>query len=304
MTQRVFRRYFVFSGIVLWCLFSSGLALGQSTPAFWQAKGKNNSVYLLGSMHFGLPNFFPLPALIDKAYSQSGKLAVEVDITALQPVAVSAAIQKYGMLPKGQSLNQFLAADASAALARYCRENQLSADSLQALQPWLVALQLVQVELQKSSLQPQLGIDYYFLSQRNKPVVELETMANQFALFADFSLVEQEFFLTQTLADLQRSSGYLMEMADAWSTGDTEQLEKILLRPFQQEAKSQKLYKKLFSDRNTAMATQVRAFLMEDADVFFVVGAGHMLGDDGIIAILRRSGITVERVHDFGDVGS
>jgi uncharacterized protein YbaP (TraB family) len=58
------------------------------------------------------------------------------------------------------------------------------------------------------------------------------------------------------------------------------------------------LYQRINVDRNDAWLPKVRAMLDDETsdDALVVVGSLHLLGDDGLVAKLRKAGYTVERV--------
>jgi len=55
------------------------------------------------------------------------------------------------------------------------------------------------------------------------------------------------------------------------------------------------IYEKLFFSRNRNMADQIERLLKEKKRPFVVIGAGHLLGKDGVVEILRRKGYRVEQ---------
>lgn len=280
--------------LVLFCL--SSLVLAASEPAFWQVTQGKATVYLMGSMHFGDADFYPLPNEVERAYQRSDVLAVEVDMSKITPELASAAIHQHGRMPAGQTLSTRLSKKVYADLVERSERANLPLATLEHFQPWFVAVQLIEAEIRKTQLRQNLGIDLHFIEKGLKPVQELETLEQQLGLFGNLSIAEQEKFLAQTLADMDNSRTYLREMADAWMRGDTRQLENTLIDPFRDNSETKELFKKVFTDRNEQMTAAVMRYLAQEKDVFFVVGIGHMLGEQGIVARLRRQGINISRV--------
>lgn len=276
-----------------------GAAIEPSSPAFWEITQGKAKVYLFGSMHFGHPDFYPLPAAVEQAFLASGRLVVEVDILNIPPQVAMQAIFKYGGLPPEQKLEQNISAATFQLLRRQAEANGLSVKVFERFQPWYVSLMLVEAEIRKTELQQQLGIDWHFLKRaQGKKVDELESIDSQLALFGGMSAAEQEEFLKQTLADLQHSQVYLTAMAQAWRRGDLASLEATLIKPFQENPRTKTLFDRIFTQRNTAMAERIRTYLKGGEQVFFVVGVGHMLGEDGIVSQLQAGGIQVKRVGE------
>jgi uncharacterized protein len=56
------------------------------------------------------------------------------------------------------------------------------------------------------------------------------------------------------------------------------------------------LMTKLFDDRNTAMAAKIERFLQTPKSYFVAVGAGHLVGDQGILSQLRRKNLAVDQL--------
>lgn len=287
-------RYLLFS----LCLFTLPLnAETSSQPAFWEIRQGDATVYLFGSMHFGHSDFYPLPKVVEEAFAASDRLVVEVDILKISPTEATQAVFKYGGLAPGESLAKHLSSEAYQALARHAEKNRLPVSAFDTFQPWYVSLMLVEAEIRKTTLQQQLGIDLYFLKRASgKKIDELESIDSQLSLFSGFSATEQEQFLMQTLDDLQHSQSYLVEMAKGWRSGDIESLESTLIAPFRDDPGTKAMFDRIFSQRNFKMSESVKSYLRGDETVFFVVGVGHMLGDEGIVALLQKDGLTALRV--------
>lgn len=283
-------------GCLLILLGSPFSLFAASEPAFWKVSKGERTVYLMGSMHFGRADFYPLPEAINDAYQDSAVLVVEVDISSITPDRANKVIYQYGRLPLGQTLAQQLSPQVYKSLARYSEEANIPLAALERFQPWFAAVQLIEAEIRKTQLQQRFGVDLHFISLGQKPVAELETLEYQLGLFGDLSMSEQEKFLAQTLADMENSQGYLASMADAWQRGDTQQLTQMLINPFEENVETKRLYRKIFTERNDKMTQAVTEYLAGEKDAFFVVGVGHMVGEQGIIAQLKNRGLEVQRV--------
>lgn len=283
--------------VLLLLLSGAGHAWAQSTPAFWRVESPTTTLWLLGSMHFGTPAFYPLPAQVERAFAAADILAVEVDITRIQPSEALSAITRHGRLKGGESLNSVLSPNTLKRLQGHLQKASVPFDSLARFKPWFAALQLVEAEIRKTEYEPQYGIDQFFLRKaEGKDIVQLETLDSQLSIFSALSLSEQEQFLDQTLVDISASEGYLKDMAEAWQSGNLQHLESTLLKPFAENPATEKLYQAIFTNRNLQMAEQAVQWLKGDRSVFLVVGAGHMIGDQGIVALLQDRGFVSTRL--------
>ena len=55
------------------------------------------------------------------------------------------------------------------------------------------------------------------------------------------------------------------------------------------------IYEKLFNDRNRKMVSKIEDYLKGKGIYFVIVGAGHMIGEKGIVETLRKKGYRVEQ---------
>lgn len=285
--------------LVLWAI--GGLVSAESNPAFWQVSSSSAKVYLLGSMHFGRQDFYPLPPVIEDAFKEAQVLAVEINIADQDPSTLMASLYRHGRISDNGTLSSIVSAQTYAQLSELCKRLGVPVDALGQFQPWFVAMQLVEVALRGGGLQQHLGIDLYFLNRASgKQIDELETLESQLRVFSDLSNSEQESFLKQSLDDLRDSDQYLNAMVDAWKSGDLEALDRELIEPLREDKQNARLFQKIFIERNLEMVQQLKAYLQSDRTVFFVVGAAHMAGRDGILAELRKHGYTPTQLSGKG----
>jgi len=164
------------------------------------------------------------------------------------------------------------------------------------LRPGLVITTLSSMRLAELGLRPEMGIDQHFLDLAlgNKPVLELESAAQQIELLLDFP--DQDLLMAQTLVQLDDIDLYLRPIYDAWRAGDAAQLNRLLLTDERQRhPEFQPLYEKLFDQRNRAMTSKIEGFLAGSGRYFVVVGAGHLVGEEGIISLLERRGFSAQQ---------
>jgi hypothetical protein len=157
---------------------------------------------------------------------------------------------------------------------------------------------LQSLELLKLGFDPNYGIDKYFLSKaaEKKKILELEGLDYQIDLLSKLSDREQELFLLYTLKDLGTLSQELDKLTQAWISGDTKGLESIMIRSVVEDKKLSSVYEKVIPERNRNMASKMEVFLQGKETYFVVVGAGHLVGNQGMIEILKGKGYFVEQL--------
>jgi uncharacterized protein YbaP (TraB family) len=260
----------------------------------WKVEdAKGASAYLLGSLHVLTADAYPLPAPIDKAFAEAKTLVEEVDLDEMNdPSQMMAALSK-AMLTGGQTLDQLIAADTYAEVKKRAETYGMPMMALQRMKPWLVAVTLMAPTLQSAGFTPELGIDrHYFDRAKEKGLKReaLETLAYQLDRFDQMPIALQEDLLKATIEDLDIQVSGVKDMVRAWLSGDVGTIEKLTLTAF---LESPELYRRLLLERNHNWMPHVERCLSENAGCFVVVGAAHLVGKDGLPALLAKKGYKV-----------
>jgi uncharacterized protein YbaP (TraB family) len=162
------------------------------------------------------------------------------------------------------------------------------------MEPWAVALLYSATQMTRAGLDPQLGVEEQLLRRAavdHKPITGLETLEFQLSLFDSLSPEAQARLLEMTVAEAGDVERELDGMGTAWRSGDASQLERLLLREYREFPD---LYESLVYRRNRDWVPQVEALLQGKDDVLVVVGALHLVGERGLIDLLRRRGLQPE----------
>ena len=283
-------------GALLAIVFASTPALAQATGKqfMWKVEAANgSSAYLLGSLHVLSAEFYPLSAAINKAFSESKVLIEEVDLDEMSdPMVMMGALSK-AMLTDGKTLDQLIAPDVFAEVKKRAEKAGLPMMALQRMKPWLVAITLMAPTLEAAGFKPQLGVDRHFFDRAKDAGMKrqgLETMAYQLDRFDSLSMKLQEEMLKQTMADLEKEVANIKEMAQAWTFGNVAAIEKLTLSTMKD---APELYQKLLVERNQNWVPHVETCLKDNAGCFIVVGAAHLVGPDGLPALLMKKGYKV-----------
>ncbi len=267
----------------------------------WKATGAGNSIYLLGSIHVATEDFYPLDPAIEAAFAASKKLVVEVNMDAgpeLQAKMMQLMTEK-GMYKDGGSLSKNLSKTTYDLLKAYCDKHALPIQQLDTLRPWALALTVMMQEMQGIGFKPEFGIDMHFLkaAKDTKPILELETADSQVKLMADFPDDLQDKLLVQTLTDMSDLKTKINEMAADWKKGDAKALEELVLKDsLKKHPEIKPVFEKLFDERNVLMVEKLDGYLKSKDIHFVVVGAGHLLGEKGLVSLLQKKGYKLEQV--------
>jgi uncharacterized protein len=261
---------------------------------FWKVSSPTSTTYLLGSIHLGTKDMYPLPAEIEDAFAGSAALLVEADVRHLDASMAQSVVLERGLYPAGDTLWNHVSPETRKKIEQFCDKYGLPAGNLIALKPWVVALTISTVPMMKAGMDPNLGIDMYFLNKADKKrVVEIESADWQLNLLSGFPDDLQEKFLAAAVEEGLDMEAELKRMRDAWSSGDAAKLDAITK---ENTRTPEKISRAILQDRNPHMADAAEQFLKGKEQAFLIVGAAHLVGDEGVVAILRKRGYKVEQV--------
>ena len=181
---------------------------GDGAPKhfLWKVTGPKGVVYLLGTIHVGKADFYPLPSIIEDRFKKANTLIEEVDISEPAETAhIERWVSEHGSYPNGDALTNHLSEVTRSHLAAYLKKGDLPEPAIAHLRPWLVSMLVAQLELQRMGFDPSHGLDQHFLKearQSHKQIGALEDAASQLKLLSSLSEELQDRVLLSSLVDL------------------------------------------------------------------------------------------------------
>lgn len=279
-------------------------ALANAWPAsgkhiFWKAKSADGGqVYLFGSLHFAAPWIYPLPAAIYDALASADALVVEADVLKSPPGQLAAQLAQHGTYPGDTRLKDVLAPAEWEALSNVTRTIGLPAVLFERQRPWLASMTLTAAVLQQLGYTSDHGIDLHLMREAasRTPIIELESVEYQFKLLSEMQQKDQVAMLMQTLHEIAEAGRHFGDMLEAWLKGDAEKLDRVLFEGFDRMVRGEQIYQRLISDRNIEMMSAIGRLSREHDVIFVVVGAGHLVGANGLIERMKAGGFYVEQL--------
>lgn len=284
-------------------LFGAGLVFGQTVPTekhfLWKAWDKDSEIWLLGSIHMAPKGLYPLPKVMEEAFLATSEVAVELNISADSTMMqVAQSMMLHGVYPKGDGLAQHVSKKTIARLDSFFVAKGIPFESMQTLKPWLLALRIGTLVIGDAGAEAEQGIDLHFIDQAGtakKNIVALETAGQQMELFQSLPDSLQETMLDWTLDEAQNMTSLLDSMFSIWKRGDIDAMEKFVLQDQEKDPRFKAFFQRLYTDRNRGMAAKAEGFLKTNRKVLVVVGRAHLVGAEGVPAILRKKGFQVEQ---------
>ena len=268
----------------------------QAKTFAWKATGKGGTIYLMGSIHVMSESFYPLNPALEAAFKDSDLLVEEVDLAEMLDPMAQMNILTRGMLPSNQSLDKVLSPATLALVQKATGDLGTAGGPLMRFKPWMLAITLQGMELMKAGFDPALGLDQHFYDQAKaggKTVQGLETVEFQISRFDGMTLEQQDRMLAETLKELQTETATVGKLGDAWKAGDVPAIERIALADLKSDPL---MYQRLLVERNKNWMPKIEALFTRRGRALVVVGAAHLVGPDGLLAMLKAKGYTVEQL--------
>lgn len=269
------------------------LAAPLAAAPLWSVEGESGQVLLLGSVHLLRADDQPLPEAVHEAYRRTARIVMELDPRELEPAASQAALRKVGVADPGASMAETLTPEEWRRAEGLAGEAGLDLQALSPFEPWFAALALYNQALAAAGYQPGLGVELQlagWAARDGKPVSGLETMEEQLRLFKTLAPPVQREMLLKMLADLPRLDSEAERMISAWRDSDAAALARILDEDFRG---FEALRETIVDDRNRAWLPAVEALLAEDGASLVAVGTLHLVGPEGLPALLEARGYKV-----------
>ena len=271
--------------LLLWLLLPLN---AFADPAFYRISKGNEQHWLLGSIHAGKPSLYPLPDPVERAWQQSRALVMEVDMTHIS----QAQWQEMGAITRlvdGKTLKDHLPIDLYRRTLIAAGQNGLTEAMLAPLRPWFAAITLTQAALERTGYRGEFGVDQHFAKRANdggKPIIGLETLLEQLGYLASVG-DNQTLMLESTLDELPELEKGFTEVMAAWQNGDQATLINLLKEEMAPPKLQAWLEQTLLAERNRNWVKKWPGLPNES---FIVVGALHLYGEQGLLALLEQQG--------------
>ena len=133
---------------------------------------------------------------------------------------------------------------------------------------------------------------YDMAAGAGKQVIGLETAESQIDRFDTMPEAMQEQMLRSELSEMDSEKAGLRTLLTAWQTGDVAAIEKTVLSSFTSNPAA---YTSLITERNRNWMPRLDACLKRSSPCFVIVGAAHLVGSDGLLAMLQKRGYRLEQ---------
>jgi len=275
-------------------LQSSGVGI-NSFPALWKVVAGNSTMYLFGSIHSLPPKVKWYSLKIKQAFYRADELVLENVPGSTNQQTFSVIERKFGYLPRGKIIGNYLTKHEYAKFKRIVRGLGLDEYKASRMQPWFFSM-VVNSLFGKKKIN--YGVDqllYDAARRKGMKVSGLETSYQQIKSLAAEPLSIQIKNLKQTLNARATGSRRIRKDGDllaSWMSGNTAKTAKIV-----SDSTSNLMYDSLIVKRNSLWYPKIKAYLSKRQTTMVVVGQAHLIGRSSIISKLKNSGYKVHRLQ-------
>ena len=265
---------------------------GEAASCVWKVTSpQGGTLYLGGSVHALRSKDYPLPLPFNRALQASSRLVFEVDPAALK--GTTKKLVKAGQYSGSDDLKKHVDPRTYDYVRRFFALRGIPEQKFSHYRPWLIEIMLEAAPSENT----QLGVEEYLKTRavaEHKPIDGLESTEEHMLPFVGLSDRQSEALLLVFFVNLGRTDlPQGVKMLDAWHHGDVEALSAELRGAYQDFPA---FYERLISDRNRRWIPKIEDYIKRRETVFVVAGAGHFGGRDGVVALLRERGYTVEQL--------
>ncbi len=274
----------------LGCALSSSVA--GSTCVWRVSSPTGGTLYLGGSIHALTSADYPLPAAYNRAFDASARLAFEDDPDDWQDAArLFARTMEY---PKGDNLKKHVDPRTYDYVRRVFKLMGVPEERFFRFRAWALVIFLQSPSLH--GLSQDLGVEG-FLEKRaranSKSISGLESVKEHLQVFSGLTERQSEALLLITFIPTEQSKRGSSWTLDLWRRGDAETLAREVRQAYREFPA---MGERLLGARNRRWIPKIEGYLRSGKTYFVVVGAGHMGGSDGLLALLKSRGYKIEQL--------
>ena len=276
---------------------SAAPAEARGRPALWQLSDRDTKIYLFGTIHLLPSGEQWRTRKFDKAIASSQALVVETVIDERNPQELIGALQRLGYRDGLPPLASRIAPDKRAKLEAAIAKTQIPRPTFDRMETWAAAFVLLGAQFRDIGVSGTQGVEAVLRSafaQAGKPVDQLETNGEQLSLFDTLPESAQRALLEGSIEAPAEMQVQFQSMLAAWSRGDVASIAQSFNRDL---SGSPELKDALLKRRNANWTYWLSRRMARPGTVLVAVGAGHLAGEDSVIAMLEKGGYRVRRIQ-------
>ncbi len=306
-------RLFVLALCALWLSSSSAQVLSSpvagDAPAstapgrgfMWQLSKDGRRAYLLGTIHVGKPEFYPLNAAYLARLREADVIAVEADMS--EAARVAPLVRRLAYYPDGAPGLDVRLPALRARLEKFAARDGLRPEILWRMKPWMAANTLVVIEAERAGFSPAYATESYlfdFARRTGKPLAQIESIEDQLRLFDTAPEDVQAAYLQQAMDSIDSGANQdeVRQLVDAWERRDAAEMERLIAKFRAADGVAERfIIGQVVEGRHPHMIKAIERDVASGKLYVIAIGSLHFFGPSGLLEQLKQRGYTISPVE-------
>jgi uncharacterized protein YbaP (TraB family) len=288
----------LFIGVML--LITSFISLNTfAESSVWKVSKGGDHVFIGGTVHILPVSEFPLPKEFDIAYKESDSIVLETKLPDASDTAFQMKMMQQMAYGNGKTINDFLSKRTQKKLSQYLTNLGVDMMMFERFKPGFLVTMLAMLEAQQAQLSGE-GVDIFYSKQASrdkKSIAYLESAEFQMDMIANMGKGNEDRFIQSNLEQMKDFKAMFLGLLKAWRAGDMKQLDKLAIKPMQDDPKTIKI---LLTDRNRNWIPHIERMFADNGKgskkEFVLVGVAHLVGKDNVLALLKAKGYRIKQL--------
>ena len=296
-TNKSHSNKFTFKKLTTAITLCAGVLFANTVTAessVWKVSKNNDVVYVGGTVHILPVSEFPLPSEFTDVYKMVDAIVLETELPNPADTSFQAKMMQKMSYGSGKKLSDVLSKRTYKQLDEYIAGFGANLADLNGFKPGFISAMMAMMEAQRSQISGD-GVDAYFnqLAVKDSKAIEyLETQEFQLDMLASMGLGDEESFIKSNLNQVKDFKTTFDALIKAWRVGDDKKLAELVIEPMKEDPKT---LKALMTDRNQNWIPHIEKMFGDNDTEFVLVGAGHLVGEKSVLALLKAKGYKVEK---------
>lgn len=285
--QQTMKRFILLFSAALLFAFQPAFSQPENT-LLWEISGKGlkQPSYLFGTFHILCPDDLIVTDAVRNKLKATKQLVLELDF---DDPNLMTALQQGMVFLDGKTTKDYLNEDQYRVVSGFFQDSLgMPFEQVAAVKPFMLSTFLYPKYLGCQPASWELALVQMAQAQKSE-VLGLETPQQQLAIMDKMTFEQQAALLVESVTDYD---GMKKMMADMLRLYKGQKVEEMYRSAGSYFSELESIEKALLEDRNRAWIPQMEK-LVKTTPTFFAVGAAHLGGKTGVIALLRKKGYKV-----------
>lgn len=265
----------------------------EDNSLLWKISGKglDKPSYLFGTIHLMCPQDIKITDAMQAAIANAEQMVLELD---MDEPGIMQNMMASAMMQDGTTLKSLLNEEDYQLLEKFMMDSLgMLLQAMATMKPMLLStvVMLPILKCQPGSYEMSL---VNAAKEKEMEVHGLETVADQIAIFDTIPLEDQSDYLVKSIREYEETAEETRNMIRFYQEENVSELYQMI---HESMAEMEGGEDALLTNRNRKWIPAMEAMAVEKA-TFFAVGAGHLGGPEGVIALLKKAGYKVEAVNE------